>query len=42
MIVGNIPGVFALVTRWCVRVFVRRVRGSVGLLDVVTCGAVTL
>ena len=39
LIGGSVPGVLALVTRMCVRGFVRRVRGSVGFVVVVMGGA---
>ena len=39
---GSLPGVFRLVTRWCVWGASRRAVGDVGLLVVVTSGVTTL
>ena len=41
-IIGTAPGVLALVLRWCDRGALRTTLGSVGLVEVVTCGAGTL
>ena len=39
---GSLPGVFCLVTRWCVCGALRRDVSDVGLLVVVTYGVTTL